>query len=281
MTEKQGAIITLEELKTIELSVLKDIHAICIKENFRYSMCGGTLLGAVRHQGFIPWDDDIDIVMPRPDYEKFIEYCQTHETPFELLCNKTNSNYGYLFAKAMAKNTVIIEEDIDVAKIPMGVYVDIFPVDGLGQTLEEARKNFKTKRFARELLVAANWKHFFRSKTKAWYYEPIRFAFFLLSRFVSKKRLVDGIEKYYSKWNFDDAKFVACVCGMYRTREITIQESYTQIIDMKFEGEMFCGLKNYDECLTRFYGNYMELPPEEKRKTHHSFVAYKKQNVEE
>lgn len=281
MVEKIGRIIDLDELKSIELSVLKQIHELCEKEKIRYSMCGGTLLGAVRHKGFIPWDDDIDIVMPRPDYEKFVQYCQTHETPFSLLCNETNRKYGYLFAKAMAKDTVMIEKYANPRNIPMGVYVDIFPVDGLGQTKEEAIKRFNAKRLSRELLVACNWKKFFRSKTRAWYYEPIRFAMFLFSRFVSKNMLINRIEKYYSKWNFDESKYVACVCGVYRSKEITVRESYTQIIDMEFEGEMFHGLKNYDECLSRFYGNYMQLPPEEKRVTHHTFEAYKKDSIQE
>ena len=218
--------------------------------------------------------------MPRPDYDKLIQYCQTHETPFDLLCNQTNPSYGYLFAKAMAKGTVMEEENVDIKKTPMGVYVDIFPADGLGDTLEEAKKRFNAKRLSRELLVAANWKRYFRSKTRAWYYEPIRLGMFLLSRFLSKKRLIARVVKYYYRWNFDDSKYVACVCGVYRSKEITVQESYTQFVDMQFEDGVFHGLKNYDACLRRVYGDYMQLPPEEKRQSHHSFVAYKKTNEE-
>ena len=87
--------LSLDEIKTIELEILKEIHQICEKENIRYSLCGGTLLGAVRHGGFIPWDDDIDIIMPRKDYEAFIDYCKTHAPNFNLLCVETNKKYGY------------------------------------------------------------------------------------------------------------------------------------------------------------------------------------------
>ena len=83
--------ISLDELKKIEFEILVEIDKICREQNIRYSLCGGTLLGAIRHGGFIPWDDDIDIFMPRPDYNRFLEYCIQNSTTFSLLCNKTDS----------------------------------------------------------------------------------------------------------------------------------------------------------------------------------------------
>ena len=176
------------ELKSIELEILKEIDKICQAQNFRYSLSGGTLLGAIRHGGFIPWDDDIDILMPRPDYDRFIQYCKENETAFNLLSIETDERYGYLFAKAMAKNTIIVEESANPNNIEMGIYVDIFPIDGLANTYDDSVREFKSSRFNREMLVAKNWKKFKRSKTRSWKYEPIRFAFFLASRFVSMKK---------------------------------------------------------------------------------------------
>lgn len=266
--------IDLEELKKIELQTLMQVHTLCEQENLRYSICGGTLIGAVRHKGFIPWDDDIDIIMPRPDYNRLISYCKTHETPFRLICNQTEAEYGYLFAKAVNPNTVMIEENTNRSNVDMGVYIDIFPVDGLGNTEEEAKKNFNAMEFWRELLVAANWKQYFPSKSRAWYYEPIRFAFFLVSRFVRIHKLVAKIEKFYSKWDFDNSKYVACVCGVYRQKEICTHEEYTQYMAMEFEGTTVKGLKQFDKRLRYVYGDYMQLPPENKRVTHHMFKAY-------
>lgn len=264
----------MDELKKIELRTLQQLHDLCTQEGLRYSLCGGTLLGAIRHKGFIPWDDDIDVLMPRPDYNRLIAYCQTHETPFRLICSQTESGYGYLFGKAVAKDTVMIEENTNPNHVDMGVYVDIFPVDGMGNTVEEARKNFKAREFAREVLVAKNWSRFFRSKTRSWYVEPIRFAFFLLSRLVPMKTLVKHIEKYYAQFDFDKCEYVACMCGVYRLKEICPREEYTQYIALPFETGCFIGLKEYDKCLTRMYGDYMQLPPEHKRVTHHMFQAY-------
>lgn len=269
-------IATLEELKRIELEILKQVAAICSQENLRYSLCGGTLLGAIRHGGFIPWDDDIDIFMPRPDYNKFIDYCKSHPTPFELMAFETNSQYGYLFAKAMNRNTKICEINGNRNGVDLGVYIDIFPIDALGKTYAQAKTQFEKSRFERELLVAYNWRRFFRSKTRSMIYEPIRLAFFLLSRFVKSENLIRKIEAKYPKVNFSEAKYAGVICGSYRFKKILPIEIYTEFDTITFEGCEFMSIKNKEAYLQSIYGNYMELPPENKRVTHHSFDAYYK-----
>lgn len=272
--------IQLDELKQIELNILKQIHEICIQQGFRYFLVGGTLLGAVRHKGFIPWDDDIDIGMLRPDYEKFIDYCTSHEVPFKIMSNKVNENYGYLFAKAMDPSTVLIEKSGNRYNIELGVYVDIFPLDALGNTESEAISNMDKTKFNRELLVAANWKKFSRSKTRPIYYEPIRFAFFCASRFCSFKKMIGKIESKYITEDFDKCGYAGSVCGAYRNKEIMPIEIVSEYTELPFEGVMFKCPKQYDKYLTNIYGDYMQLPPEEKRITHHSFDAYYKDEKE-
>ena len=265
--------LTLEEIKEIELRNLCEFDAICKAHNFRYSLAGGTMLGAIRHKGFIPWDDDIDLMMPRPDYEKFIEYCKHNNTPFSMLCAETNNEYKYLFAKLCDRNTVLVE---DATGTECGIYIDIFPIDGLGNTYEEAKCQLNQTRFKRELLVAANWKNFFRSKTRAWYIEPIRFAFFVLSRFCKPHRLINDIQKSLRKVDFEDCKYVGAVMGAYREREIQKASIWNELWDTEFENIKFSGVKDYDSYLSTLYGDYMKLPPKEKQVTHHSFKAYLK-----
>ena len=214
--------------------------------------------------------------MPRPDYDKFIDYCKNNDLPFSLLSHETDERYAYLFAKAMSKDTVIIEENSNPKNIDTGVYIDIFPVDGLGNTYEEAIRTFNSTKFNRELLVAKNWKRFFRSKNRKWYYEPIRFAFFLLSRFACSKKLIDRIESKITKNDFDSAEFVGMVPSTYRIKEILPREIFSEFIEVTFENETFMALKNYDKYLKQIYGDYMKLPPKEKQVTHHMFTAYKK-----
>ena len=264
----------LEDLKAVELGILIEIDEICRAENIRYSWTAGTLLGAARHRGFIPWDDDIDLFMPRPDYNRFIEYCRSNETGFRLVSSELDERYGYLFAKAMDMSTRVEEFVTDSKGIEMGVCVDIFPVDGLGDTYEDALRVFKSTRFKRELLVARNWKKFFRSKTRSWKYEPIRFAFFVASRFVSRKRLIASIQKKLAKNSFEDSKYAGSVCTAYRAKEIMEDRLFKEYTYISFEDKSFRSVKDYDKYLSAIYGDYMKLPPEDKRVTHHMFRAY-------
>jgi len=129
---------------------------------------------------------------------------------------------------------------------------------------------------SRELLVAANWKRFSRSKTRAIYYEPIRLAFFCMSRASSFGKLIRKIEACYDKDGFDKKAYVGSVCGAYRNREIMPKVVVAETVDLPFEDGVFKCPKDYDTYLTRIYGDYMKLPPEEKRITHHTFDAYYK-----
>jgi lipopolysaccharide cholinephosphotransferase len=267
--------LTEEELKSTELQILTEVDLICRSHNIRYSIIGGTLLGAVRHQGFIPWDDDIDVVMPRPDFDRFVTYCMSNETPFDLKCIQTDSSYGSLHAKACDKKTILVDKNVGSRwDCHFGVFIDIFPLDGLGDTLEEARKTFRKTTFKRELLVAANWKRYFRSHTHSAVYEPIRLFMYLISRTVSNKKLILSLESEFRKKNFNKVKYCAPMSGSYREKEIlptSLHDNYTLL---KFENKEFYAISDYDKYLSSVYGNYMELPPVEKRVSHHTFNAY-------
>lgn len=268
--------IASDELKQIAFNVLCQVKAVCEDQNIRYFLDGGTLLGAVRHGGFIPWDDDIDICMPRPDYERFIEYCKNNDTSFGVVSHKIDKKFTELYAKAYDKATVCQEMYVNRNNSDYGVYVDIFPVDGLGNDLKTALKLLHKSRFKRSLLTAANWKSFFKSRTRKWYIEPIRFIFYLLSRCVNPHKLINKIEKMYSSFNFDESEKVGVVCGCYGDKEVMNRSIYDSGTNVKFENEIFAAMGKYDEFLTNLYGDYMVLPPKEKRISHHTFVAYKK-----
>ena len=266
--------ISLEELKKIELDVLVEVHKVCMEQGFRYSLAGGTLIGAIRHGGFIPWDDDIDIFMPRPDYNRFIEYCINNETAFKLISTETDEKYAYVFAKAVNPNTTIIEGGGNRSNVDMGVYVDIFPIDGLADDIESAKKQFNKHRFRREMLIAYNWKRYFRSKTRSIIYEPIRLGFYVLSRFANPHKLIAKIQKQFPEGDFDKYAFSGSVGGAYRTKEILPREVYSEYTDIQFEGKTFRTIKNYEAYLTTIYGDYMKLPPVENQVSHHMFEAF-------
>ncbi|MBD5132145.1 MAG: LicD family protein [Clostridiales bacterium] len=273
--------IDLEQLKKIELKLLSQVHEICVECGFRYSLGGGTLLGAVRHKGFIPWDDDIDIMMPRPDYDAFISYCASHEVPFAVCSWENDKSYVDMSAKVYDPNTVLKDENIVKTDLNVGVFIDVFPIDGLGDTYDEAKKRFQSTSIKRSLLVAAQWKKFFRSKTHAWYYEPARFGAYVASRCINKKKTFAKVLKKYTDIDFDSAKFVGAVGGSYRLKEILPVTLYTDYVDLDFEGQKFKAIAGYDEYLKSLYGDYMTLPPEEKRVSHHTFEAFYKDDIGE
>lgn len=274
----QRSEVSLEDMKKLELAILKEVDSICRANNFRYSIIGGTLLGAVRHHGFIPWDDDVDLVMPRPDFDRLVAYCKKNKTNFELKCIQTDHRYGSLHAKACDRSTILVDENVGNRwNCEFGVFIDIFPLDGLGNTREKALKNFRKGTFKRELLVAANWKKYFRSRTHAWYYEPVRFGMYVISRKVSNYKLITDIEKELRKIPFDLVKYCAPMSGSYREREIMPTKFYNNTIELEFEDTKFLAIRDYDKYLSSVYGNYMELPPVEKRKTHHTFTPYWKE----
>jgi len=269
--------IQLSEMKEIEVALLCKFREICEKEGFRYSLVGGTLLGAVRHGGFIPWDDDIDVAMPRPDYDAFVNYCMSHPTEFGFVAHENDSKYRDLSGKIYDKRTIVEEQVGNRWGSEYGVYVDVFPIDALAETYDKALKVMKRLRFKRELLIAAQWKKFERSRSHAWYWEPFRFAFYLLSRIVDANQLIRNTEKTYIHNDFASTTMIALVNSPYRYKEILPRSIYDEYTSIEFEGETFSIISNYDMYMSSVYGDYMKLPPEEKRVSHHSFTPYWKE----
>ena len=263
--------LSIDDIKKIELDILSEFHAICVKNNMRYSLGGGSLLGAVRHKGFIPWDDDVDVMMPRPDYERFLRYCRKNKTLFSLKSIHNNKKYIKLFAKADMPNTKI---DNGMKTTVYGINIDVFPLDGLGNSYSEAVKQFNKTSFERELLVASAWKKYSRSKNQPLYIEPLRLVLFLLSRFINPYKLALKIDRKCQSVNFDESEYAACICGSYRLKEIVKKKELSEYKLMDFEDRKFYGISDYDNYLTKHYGDYMKLPPKDKQVTRHDFKAY-------
>jgi len=265
----------IEALKKVELDILSFIHDFCEKNDIKYSLCGGTLLGAVRHKGFIPWDDDIDIFMLRDQYEKFISLMENNDDDtFKLITYKNSKNYNLLFAKVVDKRTILIEDHFKKVN-DMGVYVDIFPIDSLADSVEESKKKLKKSKFKKFIGVASNWRHFYINKNSGFLRQIPRFIFYIASRFKNPKKGYLTIEKQFPYDN--NLKYFGVVCGVYNEKEIMLKETFDFSEYLEFEGRKFCVIKDYKTYLTSLYGNYMELPPVEKRVAHHTFKAYFKE----
>lgn len=257
--------LNLQDIKQIELNMLKYVHDFCKKQGIKYFLAYGTLLGAVRHRGFIPWDDDIDICMLRSDYEKFIREFESEQYG---ICIPGVAQYNYPFVKIFDKNT-ILDETITARKTIFGVYIDIFPLDYFPRD----RKVIKKLSHYRNIVDIKNckWKNNRGIlKNLAIYTAKI---FYCLC---SPEKICKKIDLIASA--VPQGEELSDLVWGAKSGEGLPKELFDEICNMKFEDLTFYGLKEYDAYLTKMYGNYMRLPPEEKRVSNHTFDAYLIQN---
>ena len=261
----------IKDLRKIMLELLKEIKSICDENGLKYFLAYGTLLGAVRHQGFIPWDDDLDIEMPRPDYEKFIEIYQKGGYENILYEQKAYPKYLYSFAKLVKKGTLLIERGCDCG-VKMGVYVDIFPVDGLGDSVDGAKKLLKKTQTPIRLLM---------SYRMDWYRKGVSLKRNLLvaatkcvAPFYGKKRLNVTLERRAFTYDYDESAYVGSFISEINFKRIFEKKVYQETVQLLFEGDFFSAPKDYDLVLRTQYGDYMQLPPEEQRVLTHGYAAY-------
>lgn len=266
------AALTSAELKTlqqIELRALREIDRICKKRGISYSLAYGTLIGAVRHQGFIPWDDDIDVMMLRPDYECFKEACKTDlNQSFFYQCNETDTGYFHLFDKIRVNGTVFRESFLADKDIHHGVYVDIFPVDGLPEGRVAKAVQYVTFHFFRTGLMCKYGSLASRSGKK-------RFAASVL-RLVYAPFTLEGLYKkalnIARRYDSSTASHVRSFLSPYKRNDSFPKSIFEKCEVIKFEDTELLAVSRFDEVLTKLYGKYMQLPPEPLRKPRHDLV---------
>ena len=259
--------IKTEDLKGIQLDILNDIHQYCIANNIRYSIAYGTLLGAVRHKGYIPWDDDIDIMMPREDYERFIK---TYGNSIYRIADLSNNpEYGLPFAKVEDYRT-IMDEYVE-GKTVYGVYVDVFPVDNVPDNI------FKRKYFYWKVScwgVLYNLKTVKTQKGRNIIKNIMLVASHLVLHFVSKRYIAYKISEMATTYVHNDTDYMGVVAVPDVYIDYVPSRFFDDYVELPFETLIVKAIKAYDKDLKAAYGDYMQLPPVEKRVSHHVFNAY-------
>ena len=261
--------VTDEDVKAISIDLLQRVHDFCKKNNIRYSLAYGTLLGAVRHKGFIPWDDDIDILMLRPDYEKFIStFNNSSDGTYSVASYKSDSHFRYALAKVVNNSTV--NSELGYNKYGLGI--DLFPIDKIPSDKSKAILLFKRH--------AIYW-NMFMFKMMKW--DRNRSLYKNLSMLLAKTFLIfvpysaihymmhKGATHYI---NLQYDYMLGCLFAPYGMKNLMPKEVFDKTISMPFEQNEYCCLKAYDTYLSNLYGDYMQLPPIEKRVTHHDIDAY-------
>ena len=262
--------IETEELKLIQLEILEYLHQFCMENNIKYSLSSGTLIGAVRHKGFIPWDDDIDLYMLRPEYMRLIqEFNQKSHQRYRIIAPELDKKDIFPYAKVIDSHTRV-EEYADHNYNGMGVWIDIFPVDSVPDDTKLRRKMFKQNERLDKMLILKNVrinKNRSALKNMILLLGKIALIFTPMATIVKKKLAL------VKAWN-PSTKEICNVMAGGGIRCCIPRETMEHYIDIEFEGHTFQCMRDYDVYLRTCYGNYMQLPPKEKRITHHSFKAY-------
>lgn len=259
---KQMEQLSLREIQLKVLELMVEFDALCRKYGIDYRVSGGTLLGAIRHKGFIPWDDDIDVMMLREEYDKFLEAAGQMELPEnrKIVSLKDNSfprNYARYIRTDYIKREDMFEED-DCQWLGM----DIFPVDFVPGDSRYDRQVKKMVFLRKLLLTSVTEKGTGKTKAKAIAKNILRPA----AKLMGSYRIARRMDKLQRKYNGKEREYVASIAGVYVSGERWKYSEYLPSSQVEFEGHLFRGPGNYKIYLINMFGDYMQLPPEDQRK---------------
>lgn len=261
-----------EKLKQIQIQILDTVHEFCEKHGIKYWLDSGTLLGAVRHKGYIPWDDDIDLGMLRPDFDKFMKTFNEENEKYKAYCYENNKDFPYAYGKVMDTDTVLYEAGNKNAKTHINIDVFVYdnaPVDDKElQRMYEKRDKYNKYNLAKFAHTKPSGNLLRRAAVR---------GFRLLIKPLSKGYFVKKIVKNSKKYSGVKTELVGNFTG-YLSKFKCEKSIFDTMINMEFEGKIYNAPSGYDTWLTLAYGNYMQLPPEEKRISHHTFEAYINEN---
>jgi len=255
--------ITAEELRSIQLDLLRKTADFCERNGIRYYLCGGTLIGAIRHQGYIPWDDDIDISMPRPDYDRFIRIFNQPDNYYQVIEMSINKTYSLPFAKVHDTRTIV--DELKYAKDQYGVYIDIFPIDGVG----EDKQVFNILKW-RKILHTKKANYFQRTTRK----KIINTLGKIILLPFSVHQILEKMDQEARKYPFGSTPRAGIIINPYGISEIMDIHIFDKAIPKRFEDRDYMVPEGYDAWLRSIYGDYMQLPPENERHNPHVSIAY-------
>ena len=260
-----GRLLSLKDIQNLSLSILLDIHNFCIKHNLRYSLAYGTLIGAIRHKGFIPWDDDVDIVMPRKD--------------FEIFCSKYKSDKGFkilspsspksliTFGRVFDSETTRCETTAPWSTFETGVWIDIFPLDGVEDN--DTDFNIRLKKIsptAKKLaMIRTSSEGFWKTKTIR------RKCTWIIKKILTLGKNIESLKTEYlnniQSYDFESSNYYGQL-GCYDEgthKEHNPKDDFSHCVEVDFEGHRLLAMNGYDNILHRYYGDYMQLPPVEQQ----------------
>ena len=256
-------VITLDELKSIQIDLLQKTSDFCERNDLKYFLCGGTLIGAIRHKGYIPWDDDIDIAMPRPDYDRFVKSFNHPDNYYQVVNLDNNPKYEYCFAKVYDNRTLL--KEFHYPGETFGVYIDVFPADGVKNAAQ-----IKKIMLLHKLLNTKRANYYNRTLFK----KCINTVGKLLLLPFSAHQIARWMDKECRMYPFGSLPMAGVIANPFGPGEMVDRTVFDSYIYVDFEGRKYQAPIGYDIWLRSVFGDYMQLPPIEFQVSHHSFGAW-------
>ncbi len=256
-------LLTREECRKVQIALLENISKICDEHSISYSLAYGSLLGAVRHKGYIPWDDDIDVLLLRKDYERLSKVLKSQKNVawMDVLEESTENNV-FPYMKVVDNRTVVKADDNNASH---GIWIDIFPIDNLPDNAI-VRKLFLFRCVIKRAMVLSSITDF--SSKNLGKKGIAKKILFWIVKILGQKRVVKSYQHLMTRYAEKNTKYVGCLASAYIEKEAMERSVYNDTVLMEFEGHRFACLKEFDRYLSHLYGDYMKLPDENKRKTH-------------
>lgn len=269
MKDNKQKISEIREIQEIEIGILRHFKSICEQNGLTYFLSNGTLLGAVKYKKFIPWDDDIDVFMPRSDYDKLMHIAEADTAVYKLFSVERDVRWRMPFAKMCDMRTRKTEGDYTFGA-EIGLDIDIFPLDVWSGNENQAAYCGLLRR----CLAASNQEQF--STPKGGVQKAILYVIWKVSRGIGTSFFQKRLEKEVNKGrNTTNPKYLGSVAwSLYGAKEFIRAEVFAKCVPVEFEGDIYSAPVGYDEYLRQLYGDYHEDPPIEKQVTHHFFEAF-------
>lgn len=267
----------MKDVQSVNLDILKDVHSFCVNNDIRYSLCGGSLIGAIRHNGFIPWDDDVDVVMPRPDYDKFIKSYHS-ENGYKLFSREKDGckDVRIRIAKVCDMDrTIMVKGFYGWTDSETGIGIDIIPAEGAPDNMEEARYQIETLKKRNRVMKILRLKNVSLSEIKKIHRFRGKIRFLIdktRSVFLNDDYTMDYIN-FQKRYDYNSSRYF--IAGFkYNIGEWQPKEILDEYELHKFEDAEFFITKRYDQYLRSLVGDYMQLPPGEQRVDHGLYEYY-------
>lgn len=269
--------IELNEQKKIMIELLEYFDKVCRENDIKYSLIGGSLIGAIRHKGIIPWDDDIDVILSKSEYLKLIQILENmNDSRYKLLTINNCRGYNFPFPKLVDKRTFVIEPRLLNQIKEYGIFIDIFSYSNTSNSEKIRIKDFKKIKLLNSMMSRTKLDF----KNDGFKQNFLRLNKNILSKIIGYRNIIKFLNNIYNKYNNVDTDYVVSNWPVYNiNKEVQKSKNIIEYTDVEFENMKIMIFKNYDEILRTTFGDYMQLPPENQRKAH-GLIAYWRDNDE-